>query len=58
MYVVGNKYQENKLRSLIPKEKVSDIGLDLMKKLLTPFPKKRINAEKALKHDWFKGPIA
>lgn len=58
MYVVGNKYPENKLRQAIPKEKLSDAGVDLMKKLLIPYPKKRITAEKALKHDWFKGPIA
>lgn len=57
MYVVGSKYPE-KLRSLIPKDKLSDVGVELLRKLLTPYPKKRINAEKALKHDWFKGPIA
>lgn len=27
-------------------------------KLLVCYPKKRISAEKALKHDWFKGVIA
>ncbi len=58
MYVVGNKYPENKLRSMIPKDRLSDSGIDLLKRLLTPYPKKRINADKALKHDWFKGPIA
>lgn len=58
MYVVGNKHPENKLRSIIPKDSLSDSGIDLLKKLLTPFPKRRITAERALKHDWFKGPIA
>lgn len=29
-----------------------------MKKMLTPYPKKRITAEKALKHDWFKAKIS
>ena len=58
MHVVGNKYLENKLRTMMPKEKLSDNGVDLLKKLLTPYPKKRITADKALKHDWFKGPIA
>lgn len=58
MYVVGNRYPENKLRSIIPKERLSDSGIDLLKKLLTPFPKKRITAQRALKHDWFKGAIA
>ena len=58
MYVVGNKYPENKLRSIIPKDKLSDIGLDLLNKMLMCYPKKRITADRALKHDWFKGPIA
>ena len=58
MYVVGNKYPENKLRSAIPKDRLSDTGLDLLNKLLTCYPKKRITAERALKHDWFKGPMA
>jgi serine/threonine protein kinase len=58
MYVVGNKYPENRLRSIIAKDKLSDTGVDLLQKLLTPYPKKRITADKALKHDWFKGRIA
>jgi cell division cycle 2-like protein len=58
MYVVGNKYPENKLRAMIPKERLSDSGIDLLKKMLTPYPKKRISGEKALRHDWFKGAIA
>ncbi|KAI6216500.1 Protein kinase domain-containing protein [Aphelenchoides besseyi] len=32
----------------------SKTGLDLMKRLLTPCPEKRISAEEALKHQWFK----
>lgn len=56
MYVVGNKYTQNKLRSVIPKDRLSDSGIDLMNKLLTPYPKKRITAERALRHEWFKGP--
>lgn len=58
MYVVGNKNPQNKLRSIIPRDKLSDVGVDLLTKLLTPYPKRRITAEKALKHDWFKGQIA
>lgn len=58
MYVIGNKYPQSKLRQAIPKEKLSDLGLDLMKKLLVPYPKKRISAERALKHDWLKGQVS
>ena len=57
LYIVGNKYPQNKLREIISKEKLSDEGLDLLKKFLTPYPKKRITIEKALKHDWFKGEM-
>ncbi|KAI6185232.1 putative serine/threonine-protein kinase [Aphelenchoides besseyi] len=32
----------------------SDVGLDLMKRLLAPCPERRISAEEALKHQWFK----
>lgn len=56
--MVGNRHPENKLRQVIPKEKLSDSGVDLLKKMLVPYPKKRITAEKALKHDWFKEKIA
>lgn len=58
MYVVGNKYAKNRLREIIPKQKLSDSGVDLLKKLLIPYPPNRITAEKALKHDWFKSIIA
>lgn len=57
MYVIGGKYPENKLRSIISKQRLSDSGIDLLNKLLVPYPKKRINAEKALRHEWFKGPM-
>jgi serine/threonine protein kinase len=33
---------------------LSDLGLDLMHKLLTYEPAKRITAAEALKHPWFK----
>lgn len=55
---MGNKYPQNKLREIISTDKLSDEGIDLLKRMLCPFPKKRISAEKALKHDWFKGNIA
>lgn len=58
MYVVGNKYPDNKLREIIPKSKLSDSGVDLLTKMLTAYPKKRITVEKALKHEWLKGKIA
>ena len=33
---------------------LSDLGLDLMLKMMTYDPSKRITAEEALKHPWFK----
>ena len=33
---------------------LSDLGLDLLQKLMTYDPAKRISAEEALKHPWFK----
>lgn len=33
---------------------LSDLGLDLMLKMMTYDPAKRITAEEALKHPWFK----
>jgi cell division cycle 2-like protein len=33
---------------------LSETGLDLLQKLMTYDPSKRISAEEALKHPWFK----
>ncbi|ORX67343.1 Pkinase-domain-containing protein [Anaeromyces robustus] len=45
-------YKYNNIRSRFPY--LSEKGLDLMSKLLTYDPKKRITAEEALKHPYFK----
>jgi len=40
---------------VIPKEcRLSELGIDLLKQMLTLDPNKRITAGKALKHEWFK----
>ena len=46
----NRKYAGNKLNEKI---KLSEEGMDLLNKLLTLDPKKRISANKALTHKWF-----
>jgi cell division cycle 2-like protein len=54
------KHQYNLLRKKFPATSftgspvLSDSGLDLLNKLLTYDPEKRINAEDALNHEWFR----
>jgi len=55
------KFTQNKLRERFPKIAINkddlyltDLGLDLINKLLIYDPIKRITAENALKHPWFK----
>ena len=55
------KFTQNKLRERFPKIPInqddlylSDVGLDLINKLLIYDPNKRMTAEAALKHPWFK----
>ncbi|CAI2367354.1 unnamed protein product [Moneuplotes crassus] len=57
----GKKGSKNKLRDKFPKMALeendmylSDLGLDLMLKMLTYDPDKRISAKDALNHPWFK----
>jgi cell division cycle 2-like protein len=40
------------------KRLLSDHGMDLLRKMLTPYPKKRISLDKALRHEWFRSEIA
>jgi len=54
MYVTGKKYPTNKLREMIAKERLSDVGVDLLKGLLTANPRQRMDAKKALRHEWLK----
>jgi len=58
--VASKKSCKNKLRDKFPKMPLEDndmylseIGLDLMSKMLTYDPEKRISAEDALNHAWF-----
>ncbi|GAB4840576.1 hypothetical protein Ancab_021345 [Ancistrocladus abbreviatus] len=54
------KHQYNQLRKKFPATSftgspvLSDAGFDLLNRLLTYDPEKRITAEAALKHEWFK----
>jgi cell division cycle 2-like protein len=54
------KHQYNLLRRKFPSTSftvapvLSDAGFDLLNKLLTYDPEKRITAEEALKHEWFR----
>jgi len=54
------KYPANKLREKFPKASyhggpyLSDVGFDLLLKMLTYDPKRRITATDALKHDYFR----
>jgi len=43
----------SKIREKFPEPMLSDVGLDLMKALLTYDPTKRMTCEQALKHKWF-----
>lgn len=58
---MGKKGSKNKLRDKFPKVAIeendmylSDLGLDLLQKMLTYDPDKRISAKDALNHPWFK----
>lgn len=43
----------NHIRRHIPVERLDNIGLDLLSKMLIYEPSKRISAKKALEHEWF-----
>lgn len=51
--VTDTHYQFNSLRKRFPDNVLSDLGFDLMNKLLTYSPERRINADDALKHSYF-----
>ncbi len=59
---LNKKFNQNRLREkfaimpLGPDDHMylSDVGLDLLQKLMTYDPAKRITAEEALKHPWFR----
>jgi len=46
-FPVGN------LRSKFPRDMLSDLGMDFLKKLLTYDPKKRLTCDQALQHEYF-----
>ena len=46
-------YPISNLRNKFQREMLSDKGLDLLKRLLTYDPKKRISCDEALNHDYF-----
>jgi cell division cycle 2-like protein len=46
----------SRLREILPADKLSEQGFQVLQGLLTCNPQKRLTAAKALKHPWFAAP--